>query len=73
LDDKYFTLALAIILQAVKDTNYSSSYRASEAKKWLTEIGVHWCHAMGISDEVLSDWKANNFQLPPTTHRNWRY
>jgi hypothetical protein len=73
LEDKYFTLALAIIFQAVKDVNFSNSYCASEAKKWLAEIGVYWCRVMGIPEEIITEWKEKNFQLPPTTHRNWRY
>ena len=67
------TLVLAIILQAVKDFHFSTPYYASEAQKWLLEEGIHWCRIVGVSEDKLSKWKETNFELPPNSHRNWRY
>lgn len=73
VNDCFAALALAIVYGAVRDLKSKNPARASEARTWLQSVGLSWCQILGIPDEQLAHWAANDFALPPSTHRNWRY
>ena len=71
--DYYAALALAVIYGAARDLKSKNPARVSEARAWLQVVGLSWCQILGISDVELDRWAANNFALPSSAHRNWRY
>jgi hypothetical protein len=73
LDENYAALALAVIHKAVLDLQSNNPACVAEARAWLQWVGLSWCQILGISDEEIDHWAANNFALPPSAHRNWRY
>jgi hypothetical protein len=73
INDRYAALALAIVYNAALDLKSKNPARVAEARTWLQWVGLSWCQILGISDEELDHWAANNFALPPSAHRNWRY
>jgi hypothetical protein len=72
-NSSYEVLALAIVYGAVLDLKSKNPARASEARTWLQLVGLSWCQILGIPDEELERWAANNFAVSPSVHRNWRY
>lgn len=73
LDENYAALALAVIYKAALDLHSKNPACVAEARAWLQLVGLSWCQILGISEEELDQWAANNFTLPPNGHRNWRY
>jgi len=71
--ENYGALALAVVYQAALDLHSKNPARASEAKAWLRHEGIGWCQMLGIQETQLVAWEVNSFNLPPGTHRNWRY
>lgn len=73
IHDPYIALALAVIHHAAVDLESENPARVAEARAWLQFVGLSWCQMIGVSEEELNTWAANNFSLPPSVHRNWRY
>ena len=73
IGDPYVALALAVVLKAALDLKSKNPACALEAKIWLQFVGLSWCQMLGISEKEISNWVSNNFALPPSVHRNWRY
>jgi hypothetical protein len=71
--ENYGALVLAVVYQAALDLHSKNPACASEAKVWLRHVGISWCQMLGIQETQLAAWEEDNFNLPPTTHRNWRY
>ena len=71
--DPYVALALAIIYKAALDLKSKNPACAAEAQAWLQLVGLSWCQLLGITDEELTEWVSENFTLPSSVHRNWRY
>ena len=72
-DENYAALALAVIYKAALDLHSKNPACVAEARAWLQLVGLSWCQTLGISEEELDQWVANNFALPSNGHRNWRY
>jgi hypothetical protein len=73
IHDSYVALALAVIHHAAMDLESENPARVAEARAWLQIVGLSWCQILGVSEEELNFWAANDFILPPSVHRNWRY
>jgi len=73
ISDPYAALALAVVFKAALDLKSKNPSCALEARTWLQLVGLSWCQLLGISEKELTFWAANGFDLPPNTHRNWRY
>lgn len=73
IHDPYAVLALAVIHHAAADLESENPSRVAEARKWLQFVGLSWCQMLGVSEEELNTWAANDFTLPLSVHRNWRY
>jgi|FrelakmetLWP11LW_1041352.scaffolds.fasta_scaffold133992_1 hypothetical protein len=73
VNNPYVALALAVVQNAAQDLNSKNPARAAEARAWLQFVGLSWCQMLGVSEEELNTWAANNFTLPTSVHRNWRY
>lgn len=71
--DGYAALALAIVYNAALDVKSKNPALVAEARAWLQLVGVSWCEILDVSEKELADWVANEFDLPPSIHRNWRY
>jgi hypothetical protein len=71
--DHFAALALAIVYNAALDIKSKNPARVAEARMWLQIVGLYSCQILGIPDAELDQWAANNFVLPPSAHRNWRY
>jgi hypothetical protein len=72
-DENYASLALAIIHKAALDLNSSNPSCAAEAQAWLVLVGISWCQMLGVTEAQLAAWAGNNYILPLSRHRNWRY
>ncbi len=73
LRDPYVALALAVIHHAALDLESKNPACVAEARVWLQFVGLSWCQILGVSDEELNAWVENDFALPSSVHRNWRY
>jgi len=73
MNQHFSALVLAIVYRAALDMKSDNVFCVSEAKKWLLNVGLHWCQIIGVSEKDLSNWQASNFSLPGCSHRNWRY
>jgi hypothetical protein len=71
--DPYAALALAVIYHAAKDLESDNPSCVAEARAWLQIVGINWCQILGIPEEDMSIWISNDFNLPKSKHRNWRY
>jgi len=71
--DGYAALALAIVYNAALDVKSNNPALVAEARAWLLLVGLSWCEILDVSEKDFAGWVANDFDLPTSSHRNWRY